>query len=93
MDWDKMGRPLTSPLQGMMGQRPETLQLEDVIVDIDSRAGHSERGPRINISAIILSCVQTALSMVRDGEMDVGRTTKRVALVLELLQRNIQDGN
>ena len=76
----------------MMGPRTEAVQLEDVIVNLENRAGVLERGPKINISAIILSCVQTALSMVKDRETDVSRTTKRVALVLELLQRHTEQG-
>ena len=34
-----------------------------------------------------MACLQTALSMVRDRSEDIGRTTKRVAYVLEFLQR------
>ena len=86
MDWEE-GRPL-----GMMGQRPDAVQLDDVIVQLENRVGLLDRGPKINISAIILSCVQTALSMVKDRETDVSRTTKRVALVLELLQRQADHG-
>ena len=86
MDWEE-GHPL-----GMMGPRPDTVQLDDVIVQFENRVGLLDRGPKINISAIILSCVQTALSMVKDRETDVSRTTKRVALVLELLQRQTEQG-
>ena len=58
---------------------------------------HTEQGNydvlyKINISAIIRLCVQTALSVVKDRETDVSRTTKRVALVLELLQRHTEQG-
>lgn len=72
--------------------RPDPLQLEDVVINIEHRTGLMDRGPKIDISVIILSCVQTALSMVKDKEGDADRTTKRVALVLELLQRQTGHG-
>ena len=86
MEWEE------GPPHGMMGLRHEAVQLEDVVVNLENQAGVLERGPKINISAIILSCVQTALSMVKDRETDVSRTTKRVAVVLELLQRHTEQG-
>ena len=92
MDWENTEREVASPTHDFMGQRPEILQLEDVVVNFGTRTGEFSRGPKINISAIISACVQNALSMVKDKEADVGRTTKRVALVLELLQTHTQEG-
>ena len=94
MDWENaLERTLAWPMHGVMGPTPHMDDLEDAVVNVKSSERPMERGPRININAIVLSCVQTALSMVKDKEDDIVRTTKRVALVLELLQQRSEGGN
>jgi hypothetical protein len=63
------------------------IQLDDVILDVKQIDEKSRRikETKINIKALILSCVQAALSNVKDRNDNSDRETDRVTLILKLL--------
>ncbi|XP_053396342.1 E3 ubiquitin-protein ligase rnf213-alpha-like isoform X2 [Mercenaria mercenaria] len=83
-----------------LGTSGEPLQLNDVLLDLQSVGsqhdpGISQQGygqHRLNVKGLILACVQAALSMVKDKEENTSKETDRVALVLKLLHQEQVEG-
>ena len=59
----------------------------DVFLDVNLLDEENKQigGNRLNIKALVLSCVQAALSIVKDRNNDSSRETDRVTLILKLL--------
>lgn len=73
------------------------LQLDDIRLQIrttvDDRHIHKTYRQGIsNVKALILNCVQAALSMVKDRSENSKRETARVSLVLKLLHKETDSG-
>jgi hypothetical protein len=75
------------------------LQLDDVLLDLKSVDKHGGEGfnkgygqHRLNVKGLILSCVQAALSMVKDKVENTNKETDRVGLVLKLLHQEQVEG-
>ena len=75
------------------------LDIEDVILDFEIAAetldksneqGYQRRD--LNVKALIISCTQAALSMLKDKTENCKRTTERVALVLTLFHGSHLEG-
>jgi hypothetical protein len=64
------------------------IQLDDSILDVKliDEKSRRIRETKINIKALILSCVQAALSTVKDRNDNSERETDRVTLILKLLE-------
>ncbi|XP_060590421.1 E3 ubiquitin-protein ligase rnf213-alpha-like, partial [Ruditapes philippinarum] len=83
--------------ENRMGNAP--LQLDDVLLDLKSVDKHGGEGfnkgygqHRLNVKGLILSCVQAALSMVKDKVENTNKETDRVGLVLKLLHQEQVEG-
>ena len=79
--------------------RNEPLQLDDVLLYLRNVDKHGGEGVskrygqhRLNVKGLILSCVQAALSMVKDKVENTNKETDRVGLVLKLLHQEQVEG-
>ncbi|XP_053396012.1 E3 ubiquitin-protein ligase rnf213-alpha-like [Mercenaria mercenaria] len=75
------------------------LNLEDVVFDfenVDENEGITKKKesgrPKLNVKKLVLSCVQSALSMVKDKDERKNRETDRVDLVIRLLHQDQIEG-
>ncbi|CAC5380698.1 RNF213 [Mytilus coruscus] len=60
-------------------------------MDVESQPETSQREQQIDILSLIMNCVHSALSMVKDPEKDSPRTTERIKMVLNLIQNNHEE--
>ncbi|XP_053396356.1 E3 ubiquitin-protein ligase rnf213-alpha-like [Mercenaria mercenaria] len=72
----------------------DQIQLDDVVLDVETVDEEIQQISRnkLNVKALIMSCVQAALSVVKDKEERSSRETDRVTLILKLLDHE-DDGN
>lgn len=61
-------------------------------MDVDSKPETSQREQQIDILSLIMNCVHTALSKVKDPEKNSPRTTERIKMVLNLIQNSHEEG-
>ncbi|XP_071137105.1 E3 ubiquitin-protein ligase rnf213-alpha-like [Mytilus edulis] len=67
---------------------------EEPDMDVESSHEKLKRKEQIDILSLIMNCVHSALSMVKDPEKDSPRTTERIRMVLNLIQNSHeQEGN
>jgi hypothetical protein len=92
MDWTNTERIVGPGVQrSIMDLRTSPLQLEDVVLDLETVEEQPRHG-RLNVKGLILNCVQAALSMVKDKFVNSQRETERVSLVLKLLHQDTNEG-
>ncbi|KAJ8315842.1 hypothetical protein KUTeg_007992 [Tegillarca granosa] len=89
MDWQQLEEHEED--RHMEVDEPHTqLRLDDIILETEV-VNKLER--RFDVRTLILACIQSALSMVKDQDKESSRTTDRVKILLSLLHEHTDTGH